>query len=146
MDPLDWKDEWPVVRGNRGPSADLQPAPAAQPCELNFYEASFKRPDEPGGLLAGYSDEFNTPTLPKQWHSIHPDASNSYTLTGSTYEVQTEGPDENGDAAHVSLLGEKLNGRADQAGKQYLLWRVDRRIGSGVCCAHPISDIQRTTE
>ena len=106
LDPLAWQDEWPVVRGDRGPSANLQPAPAAQPWELNFYRPIFKKPDEPGDLLARYSDEFNTPTLSKQWHFIHSEASNSYTLTGSAYEVQTEGPDENSDPAHVSLLGE----------------------------------------
>ncbi len=106
IDPLDWKDGWPVVRGDRGPSAMLEPRPAAQPWQEDCYRPEFKEDDEPGKLIKELSDDFNKTTLSSQWHFIHPDANNSYTLTGTAYEVQTQGPDEGGDPLHVSILAE----------------------------------------
>lgn len=108
IDPLDWVDDWPVVRGGYGPSDNLQPSPAAQPYQLNLYVPSIKPDDEPGLLLKQYSDEFNSSTLAPQWHFIHPAANNTYTLTGSAYEVQTQGPDLNGDPTHVEILAESV--------------------------------------
>ncbi len=106
MDPIDWVNGWPVVRGGYGPSDSAQPAPAAQPFETNTYTATIKADDEPGIEITALSDEFNSKTLSSQWHFIHPAANNTYVLTGSAYEVQTRGPDENGSPAVVSILGE----------------------------------------
>ncbi len=106
MDPIDWVDEWPEVRGGYWASATEQPGPAAQPWQVDLYEPKVKPDDEPGQEITALSDEFNSKTLSKQWHFIHPNANNSYVLTGSEYEVQTMGPDENGDPQHVSILGE----------------------------------------
>jgi arabinan endo-1,5-alpha-L-arabinosidase len=106
IDPIDWIDGWPEVRGGYWASASPQPAPAAQPGEKNFYDPELKPDDEPGMEITALSDEFNSKTLSKQWHFIHPQANNTYTLTGTAYQVQTQGPDENGDPQHVSILGE----------------------------------------
>ncbi len=94
------------MRGGYGPSDTPQPAPAAQPFETNAYVPSIKADDEPGSEITALSDEFNATTLSPQWHFIHPQANNTYVLTGSAYEVQTRGPDENGSPQVVSLLGE----------------------------------------
>jgi arabinan endo-1,5-alpha-L-arabinosidase len=106
IDPIDWLNEWPSVRGGYWASDTPQPAPAAQPWEANAYRPSVKQPDEPGEKIAALSDEFNSKTLSPQWHFIHPQANNSYVLTGSAYQVQTMGPDENGSPQLVSILGE----------------------------------------
>lgn len=108
MDPVDWVNGWPVVRGGYGPSDTAQPAPAAQPFETNAYTAMIRADDEPGTAITALSDEFNLTTLSSQWHFIHPAANNTYVLTGSAYEVQTRGPDENGSPAVVSILGEPV--------------------------------------
>lgn len=131
IDPVDWVDDWPVVRGGYYASATRQPAPAAQPFEYNEYTPRFKSPDEPGKLIPELSDDFNTTTLSSQWHFIHPQANNAYTLTGSAYEVQTQGPDENGSPAVVAILGEAIPRDGD--------WLVETKVTTNVpfnnsCC------------
>ena len=83
IDPIDWVEDWPVVRGGFYASAGPQPAPAAQPDEYNRYKPRILHDDEPGALITELSDEFNGTTLKKQWHFLHPQADNAYTLTGS---------------------------------------------------------------
>ena len=130
IDALDWVDDWPVVRGGYGPSANTQPAPAAQPYQFDLYHAFLKTDDEPGELLAGYSDEFNSSALSPQWRFIHPAADNSYVLTGSTYEVQTHGPDENGSPALVSILAEP----APAQGPYLIETKLSTNIPPGPAC------------
>ena len=131
IDPLDWMDGWPVVRGGFYASAGPQPAPAAQPYEYDDYRPSIDHPDEPGLLIPALSDEFNSKFLSKQWHFIHPQADNSFTLTGSEYEVETQGPDENGSPATVAILGEPVPQTGD--------WLVETKVTTTVpfdnsCC------------
>ncbi len=131
LDPVDWVNDWPVVRGGYYASATPQPAPAAQPWQYNAYSPKYKEPDEPGALLPALSDDFNSHTLSSQWHFIHPLADNTYALTGSAYEVQTQGPDENGSPATVSILGEPVPSAGD--------WMVETKVTTSVpydnsCC------------
>lgn len=106
IDRLEWVDDWPEVRGGYWASAHPQPGPAAQPWQADLYRRELAPQEEPGREIKALSDEFNSTTLSSQWHFIHPDANNSYVLTGSAYQVQTLGPDENSDPAQVSILGE----------------------------------------
>ena len=106
MDPIDWVDGWPEVRGGYWASSGLEAAPAAQPWQVNAYEPRAAHEYEPGELIKDLSDEFNGTTLSSHWHFLHPAADNSYVLTGSAYEVTSKGPDENGDPQHVSILAE----------------------------------------
>lgn len=59
------------------------------------------------------SDEFNAKTLSPQWTFIHPLANNTYTLTGTAYQVMTQGPDENSDPTEVSILAEPVPATGD---------------------------------
>ncbi len=105
IDRVQWVDGWPEVRAGRWASAKPQSAPAAQPWQYDEGRELLPIPNAiPGRKIKALSDEFNASTLSAQWHFIHPDADNSYKLTGSSYEVQTQGPDENSDAAQVSIL------------------------------------------
>jgi arabinan endo-1,5-alpha-L-arabinosidase len=132
IDPIDWVDGWPVVRGGLYASAGKQSAPAAQPWEYNAYVAKNETAmDLPGQKIAALSDEFNSMTLSSQWHFLHPQANNTYTLTGSAYEVQTQGPDEGSDPAHVSILAEPVPVTGD--------WMVETKVTTSVpfdnsCC------------
>jgi arabinan endo-1,5-alpha-L-arabinosidase len=134
IDPIVWEAGWPQVRAGAWASDEPQRAPAAQPIER---EEAVSEPapaedfDRPGHLISSLSDEFNAATLSPQWHFIHPGANNAYALTGSAYEVQTNGYDENSDAPQVSLLGEPVPAIPN--------WMVETKITSSVpfdnsCC------------
>jgi arabinan endo-1,5-alpha-L-arabinosidase len=99
-------NDWPAVRGGYGPSNTPQPVPAAQPWEYNTYRTRIRPDNQPGKLIPSLSDEFNSNTLSAQWHFLQPGADNNYVLTGSRYQVETQGPDENRDPQHVSILAE----------------------------------------
>ncbi len=114
IDPIDWVNGWPVVRSGYGPSETRQPAPAAQPGQTNGYRPPPVKPqDQPGTLISALSDEFNSVSLSPQWHFIHPQANNAYVLTGSAYQVMTQGPDENSNPTQVSILGEPIPTNGD---------------------------------
>jgi arabinan endo-1,5-alpha-L-arabinosidase len=58
MDPIDWVNGWPVVRGGTGDSDQPQPVPASQPNASNGYSTPVYTPDAPGTLMAAYSQNF----------------------------------------------------------------------------------------
>lgn len=132
LDRIDWVDGWPEVRAGRWASDTPQPAPAAQPWE--YSDQPHLRPvrnAQPGQEIKALSDEFNTDKLSPQWHFIHPNADNTYTLTGSAYQVESHGPDENGDPQQVSILGEPVPAHGN--------WMVETKVTTGVpfdnsCC------------
>ncbi len=59
LDPLDWVDGWPEVRGGFGVSETLASKPAAQPGSSGNYKSSLAKPDTPGALMSEFSDEFD---------------------------------------------------------------------------------------
>ena len=139
MDRIDWVNGWPEVRDGAWASDTPQLAPAAQPWEYTPLSGAQlpgmtgqPASDETiGPEIAALSDEFNEQTLSPQWTFIHPNADNSYVLTGSTYEVQTHGPDENVDPQHVSILAEPVPSSGD--------WMVETKVTTSVpfdnsCC------------
>jgi len=131
IDPIDWVDGWPTVRGGRFASSGAQPVPAAQPAQRNAYRATAACTDEPGEPIANLSDEFNGSALSARWTFVHPQASNAYVLTGTAYRVDTEGPDENVDPSHVSLLVEPVPANGN--------WMVETQLTTSVpfdgsCC------------
>jgi len=121
IDPIVWVNGWPQVRGGAWASAKAQPAPSAQLGEPNAYVPAVDEDfAQPGEEIAALSDEFNSATLSPQWHFIHPNANNTYALTGSAYQVQTLGPDENSDPQGVSILGEPVPAAGD--------WMVETKV------------------
>lgn len=131
MDAVDWVNGWPTVRNGHWASDAMIPGPVAQPWQISDRYTPPKQDDEPGELIRALSDEFNAPVLSKQWHFIHPRADNSYVLTGSAYQVETHGPDENGNPNLVSILGEPVPTTGD--------WMVETKMTTSVpfdgsCC------------
>ncbi|TCK75254.1 family 43 glycosylhydrolase [Acidipila rosea] len=132
IDPIDWVDGWPTVRSGRWASVQPQPAPAAQPWQYNTYQQQLPPLEyAPGKKIAALSDEFNSAKLSPQWHFIHPNANNSYSLTGSAYEASTQGFDENSDPTQVSILAEPVPLTGD--------WMVETKVTTSVpfnnqCC------------
>jgi arabinan endo-1,5-alpha-L-arabinosidase len=62
MDPIDWVNGWPVVRGGTGDSDQPQPVPAAQPAATNGYVTPVYTADAPGSLMTSYSQDFTGAT------------------------------------------------------------------------------------
>jgi arabinan endo-1,5-alpha-L-arabinosidase len=62
MDPIDWVNGWPVVRGGTGDSDQAQPVPASQPNATNGYVTPVYTKDAPGTLMAAYSQDFTGAT------------------------------------------------------------------------------------
>jgi arabinan endo-1,5-alpha-L-arabinosidase len=106
LDPVDWIDGWPVVRGGYWASDGFEVAPAAQPATASAYRPHVFRDDEAGEKIEALSDEFNGVTLASQWRFIHPSADNTYKLTGAALRLQTRGADELNDPQHVAMIGE----------------------------------------
>ncbi len=131
IDPVEWVDGWPTVRNGHWASARPVPGPVAQPYQVSWHWEWPKRNDEPGEEIKALSDEFNGPTLSKQWRFLHPQADNSYTLTAGGYRVETHGPDENGNPNLVSILAEPVPTDGD--------WMVETKLTmsfpfDGSCC------------
>ncbi|HSH38313.1 MAG TPA: family 43 glycosylhydrolase [Chthoniobacterales bacterium] len=59
LDPLDWVDGWPVLRGGAGPSEKMSSRPAAQPGQRSEHSLVLAASDRPGDPLPAFSREFN---------------------------------------------------------------------------------------
>jgi arabinan endo-1,5-alpha-L-arabinosidase len=93
IDPLDWKQGWPTVRGGRGPSDTPQPGPAAQPGWETAYRPRFVVEPRPTQLYKSLSDEFRSDTLSSQWTWIRPPEAGSYRLDDGQLRWQTQNAD-----------------------------------------------------
>ncbi|MDQ6860089.1 MAG: family 43 glycosylhydrolase [Verrucomicrobiota bacterium] len=95
LDPLDWGNIWPVVRGGFGPSEVVTDRPAAQPNQTSSYVPTFVVPDSPGTLIPQLSDEFDG-SKPWSWswamNRVPP--TNTYGLTSNgTFAFQVQNAD-----------------------------------------------------
>jgi len=93
IDPLDWRGGWPVVRGDRGPSAGPMPGPAAQPGERTAYHPHFVAQAKAGSRIGALSDEFSGTTLSSRWSWVRKPDSSTYSVTGGSFDWQTQAAD-----------------------------------------------------
>lgn len=106
MDPVDWLDGWPTVRGGQFASDGREQAPAAQPGWRTNYHTKLARPDVLGQQIDGLSDEFNGATLSPQWSWVREPMSGTYGLTGTTFRFDTQAADLFEDSNNASVLTE----------------------------------------
>lgn len=106
MDPLDWIDGWPTVRGGLWASDSSVHAPAAQPGDQSNYRTKTPLPDVLGDQFTALSDEFNGATLSPQWTWVRPPSPGSYGLTGSTFRFDTQAADLFEGSNNASVLTE----------------------------------------
>lgn len=109
LDPLDWRDGWPVVRGGRGPSNQWVPGPVAQPGEKVGYRPHFAPDVAPGRLLPKFSDNFDGTALSSQWTLIRPPAAGGPTVSDGSLSWPTQQADlhpETPDSPLASVLAE----------------------------------------
>jgi arabinan endo-1,5-alpha-L-arabinosidase len=130
MDPLDWVDEWPTVRGGHWASDEPVPAPAAQPGQKGHYTVSLKKPDEPGNLMAAFSDEFSDSTLGSQWTWVRPPAANTFQVDSGALRFDAQAADLWVDNNTASVL----TAPAPQ-GKNYIVeTKVRLNVPAQGCC------------
>ncbi len=108
MDPLDWVDGWPTVRGGSWASDTEQSAPAAQPGEKSRYQLSRAKDDAVGAAIA--SDEFAGTTLGSQWTWVRPPAENGFRLDDGAFVFVTQSKDLHEDNNSASVLTRPVPG------------------------------------
>ncbi|WP_309571956.1 family 43 glycosylhydrolase [Deinococcus sp.] len=104
LDPLDWVNGWPTVRGGLWASDGPMLAPAAQPGDRSRYRTSKLRVDVPGKLLGAYGDEFNAPTLSPSWTWVRPPAAGVAALENGAFRFYTQNADLFEDSNNASVL------------------------------------------
>jgi arabinan endo-1,5-alpha-L-arabinosidase len=107
LDPIDWINGWPTVRGGFGASDNPVHAPAAQPGTKTNYRTKTPKPDEPGKLIESLSDEFNG-TLDEQWSWVREPAAGTYSVDGDSFNFDTQAADLFVDSNNASVLLEAV--------------------------------------
>lgn len=92
MDPIDWIDGWPQVRGGLWASDEPMPAPAAQPGEHSMYSPALASWDEPRATIGELSDEFSSQNLHPRWSWIRPQRA-EWNLDGGVLSFETQAAD-----------------------------------------------------
>ena len=130
MDPLDWHNGWPVVRGGQGPSDSPQPGPAAQPGERTAYHPTFVQTPHPALRNQALSDSFTGSTLSPQWSWIRPPAASQYSVSHGALEWRTQNADLHPPAAPLASI---LTERAPR-GAYVVETKVSVSVPANGCC------------
>ncbi len=130
MDPLDWVDGWPTVRGGHWASDMPMPAPAAQPGDTANYQVDVKKLDEPGGLIASLTDEFDGAALGSQWTWVRPPAEATFGLESGSLRIDSQPADLHTDSNNASVLTAPV-----PPGKDYIVeTKVRMNVPATGCC------------
>ena len=106
LDALDWIDGWPTVRGGLWASDKAEPVPAAQPGTQTKYRPKSPPLDQPGALIPSLSDEFDGGALNAQWSWVRQPDSGLYSVSGGTFNFDTQAADLFVDSNNASVLTE----------------------------------------
>ena len=106
MDPLDWVDGWPTVRGGYWASDSTEHGPAAQPGDRGQYDLRLAPVDVPDKPLPTYSDDFDGSALSAQWAWVRPPAPSTYREAGGVFSWDTQAADLFVDSNDASVLTE----------------------------------------
>lgn len=93
LDPLDWRNGWPVANGGRGPSNSWQPGPAAQPGQRTAYRPHFVGNAVPGRKRTALSDEFTGTSLGSRWAWVRKPAAGTYRVANGQLIIKTQDAD-----------------------------------------------------
>ncbi len=110
LDPVDWVDGWPMVRGGQWASDMPMPAPAAQPGDEGEYRTQLVRPEVIGREISGLSDEFNDATLSSQWSWVRQPAAGTFGLSNGAFRFDTQAADLFVDSNNASVLTKNTPG------------------------------------
>jgi arabinan endo-1,5-alpha-L-arabinosidase len=93
LDPIDWINGWPRVRGDGGPSENAQPAPALAPFSSQVQSSMVVASEGPGTLLPEFSDEFEGAALGAQWKWLRTPSEDSSTLRSGNLTLKSQAGD-----------------------------------------------------
>ncbi len=93
LDPIEWIDGWPIVRGGAGPSDASQAAPVMDSTTPSSYQAILAPIDTPGAAIPSASDEFNGTALSPQWSWIRRPANGTYAVANGVFRLDTQNAD-----------------------------------------------------
>ncbi|HEU5090287.1 MAG TPA: family 43 glycosylhydrolase, partial [Roseiflexaceae bacterium] len=106
LDPLDWVNDWPTVRGGLWASDEPVAAPVASPSDKATYTTTLAQPDLPGDLIAASSDEFGGASLNAQWSWVREPVAGTSGVEGGVFEFDTQAADLFVDSNNASVLTE----------------------------------------
>jgi arabinan endo-1,5-alpha-L-arabinosidase len=130
LDPLDWIDGWPTVRGGLWASDAPQPAPAAHAGDKNNYTTpAGPQEDAPGDPISTLSDEFNAATLSGQWSWVREPSAGTFGLLSGGFREQSQPGDLYVDQNSASVLHE-----AAPAGEYMVETKVTLDMPAEGCC------------
>jgi len=89
----------------------------------------FATPDQPGQLMAPFSDEFNSPTLSPQWTWVRQPTAGTFGLTGQNFQFNTQSADLFVDSNNASVLIE-----ATPSSDYVAETRVNLNVPASGCC------------
>lgn len=129
LDPIDWIDGFPYVRGGRFASNNRMPAPAAQRGEDSQYTTKLYKPDNPGKLRGRFSDEFDGNTLNPRWTWVREPSEDTFGVEDGTFRFDTQAGDLFVDSNNASVLTEQV-----PAGEYIVETRVQLNLPPEDCC------------
>ena len=106
LDPLDWVDGWPTVRGGQWASDTPMSAPAAQTGQVSAYKRPAAPQDVLGDLVPTASDDFTGTTLDPRWSWVRPPAAGEAGLENGVFRFATQAADLYVDSNNASVLTE----------------------------------------
>lgn len=130
LDPLNWINGWPIVRGGLFASDLSQRGPAAQPGETKTPKLELVKNDVPGKLFAANSDEFDGTSLNPRWTWVREPAAGTFGVEGGTFRFDTQAGDLYVDSNNASVLLENAPNK-----KKYLVeTKVKLNLPPEGCC------------
>ncbi|WP_083681197.1 family 43 glycosylhydrolase [Archangium sp. Cb G35] len=104
LDPLDWVDGWPTVRGGLWASDGKMPSPAARDGFKSRYRTKRVPPHTLGKRTAAASDELDGSTLSASWSWVRPPDASTYGIADGTFRFEVQKADLHIDTNNASLL------------------------------------------
>jgi arabinan endo-1,5-alpha-L-arabinosidase len=131
LDPLDWVDGWPTVRGGYWASDSPQPAPAAQFGDRERYHVRLNPLDRPGHLIPSLSDSFDGSGLGSQWSWVRQPAASTFAVQDGVLRFDIQPADLFTDLNNASVLIEPA-----PTGRDYLVETAVRLVNLPAtgCC------------
>jgi arabinan endo-1,5-alpha-L-arabinosidase len=128
IDPVDWVDGWPQVRGGLWASDEPMPAPAAQPGDTTAYSAVLAAWDEPRTAIKGLSDEFNGNDLHNRWRWVRGESA-EWSVGGGVFTFDTQAADLYEGSNSASVLTQPMPG-----GDYIVETKVRLSVPADGCC------------
>ncbi len=134
MDPLDWADGWPTVRGGFWASDGPMAAPAGRNGDKGSYKPIFAQADRPGAAVAALSDEFAGASLGGQWSWVRQPEPAAYGVEGGQLRFETQDADLFRDPDHGGRNNASVLTEPAPSGNYMVEAKLDLNLPDEGCC------------